>query len=162
LPRCPTFLGECNDELMISEDSDLLVIRDRDARLREYCTNESMNRPRQLFSVKGTVCVLNPFYPSPISYVRIVANSALFLQQPQVYDQLPVSANGAIPDVHITAFVPTINSLLSAGRSDPPTRVLTPRKSVINVVTIILDDSCNKLRSLSSELVGSCGWPCLL
>jgi len=127
LPRCPTFLGECNDELMISEDSDLLVIRDRDARLREYCTNESMNRPKTaLLSQRYGMCAQS-FIPSPISYVRIVANSALFLQQPQVYDQLPVSANGAIPDVHITAFVPTINSLLSAGRSDPPTRVLTPR-----------------------------------
>jgi len=57
-----------------------------------------------------------------------VANSALFLQKPKFDDQLPVSEDVATPDVHIAAFVTAINSLLSAGRSNAPTRVLTPRK----------------------------------
>jgi hypothetical protein len=62
------------------------------------------------------------------------------LQKPKFDDQLPVSADGAIPDVHLTAFLTAIDSLLSAGRSNAPTRVLTPMKSVVNAVSNILDD----------------------
>ena len=69
-----------------------------------------------------------------------LATSALFLQKPRFDDQLPVSADGAIPDVHVTAFLTAIDSLLSAGRGNAPTRVLTPMKSVVNAVTNILDD----------------------
>jgi len=36
--------------------------------------------------------------------------------------------------------VTAINSLLSAARSNVPTRVLIPMKSVVNAVMIILDD----------------------
>jgi len=35
-----------NDELMTSKGSNLVVIRDRDARLKGYGTNASMSRPR--------------------------------------------------------------------------------------------------------------------
>lgn len=42
--------------------------------------------------------------------------------------------------MHLTAFLTAIDSLLSAGRSNAPTRVLTPMKSVVNAVTTILDD----------------------
>jgi protein SPA2 len=42
--------------------------------------------------------------------------------------------------VHLTAFLTAINSLLSAGRSNVPTRVLTPMKSIVNAVMTILDD----------------------
>lgn len=55
-------------------------------------------------------------------------------------DQLPVSSEGGILDIHITAFVSAIDSLLVAGRSNAPTRVLSPMKTVVNAVTNILDD----------------------
>jgi protein SPA2 len=74
------------------------------------------------------------------SHNRTTATSALFLQKPKFDDQLPVSADGGIPDVHLTAFLTAIDSLLSAGRSNAPTRVLTPMKSVVNAVTTILED----------------------
>lgn len=55
-------------------------------------------------------------------------------------DQLPVSADGGVLDVHITAFVSAIDGLLTAGRSNAPTRVLTPMKSVVNAVSAIVED----------------------
>lgn len=69
------------------------------------------------------------------------ATSQLFLQAPNLTeDQLPVSPGGGILDIHVTAFLSAIDSLLTAGRSSAPTRVLTPMKSVVNAVTSILDD----------------------
>jgi protein SPA2 len=56
-------------------------------------------------------------------------------------DQLPVASNGGILDVHMTAFLSAIDSLLTAGRSNAPTKVLTPMKSVVNAVTAITDDT---------------------
>jgi protein SPA2 len=79
-------------------------------------------------------------HPLVFAYVSPPATSALFLQKPKFDDHLPVSADGAIPDVHLTAFLTAIDSLLSAGRGNAPTRVLTPMKSVVNAVTNILDD----------------------
>lgn len=112
-------LSRRNDELMTSKDSDLIVIRDLDVQLKEYKRKYEQAKT-ELRSVKAT--------------------SALFLQKPKFDDQLPVSADGAIPDVHLTAFLTAIDSLLSAGRSNAPTRVLTPMKSIVNAVTTILDD----------------------
>jgi len=131
-------LSRRNDELMTPMDLDLVVIRDRDARLKEYSTNASMSRPRQ--SSQSKVCVVIPSFLPFARFSR--SNSSLFLQKPKFDDQLPFSADGTIPDAHITAFLTAINSLLSAGRSNAPTHVLTPRKSVFNVVTTILDDMC--------------------
>ncbi|KAI0280179.1 hypothetical protein BGY98DRAFT_1095650 [Russula aff. rugulosa BPL654] len=112
-------LSRRNDELMTSKDSDLIVIRDLDAQLKDYKRKYEQAKT-ELRSVKAT--------------------SALFLQKPKFDDQLPVSADGAIPDVHLTAFLTAIDSLLSAGRGNAPTRVLTPMKGVVNAVTNILDD----------------------
>ena len=71
----------------------------------------------------------------------ILVTSQLFLQAPKLNeDQLPVTAEGGILDIHVTAFLSAIDSLLTAGRSSAPTRVLTPMKSVVNAVTSILDD----------------------
>ncbi|KAI9449387.1 hypothetical protein F5148DRAFT_1247904 [Russula earlei] len=122
-------LSRRNDELMTSKDSDLVVIRDLDAQLKEYKRKYEQAKT-ELRSVKAT--------------------SALFLQKPKFDDQLPVSADGVIPDVHITAFLTAIDSLLSAGRSNAPTRVLTPMKSVVNAVTTILDDVRSHSRQHSS------------
>ena len=69
-----------------------------------------------------------------------VATSQLFLQPPKTDDNLPMSPDGAILDVHVTAFVSAVDSLLTAGRSNSPTRVLAPMKAVVNAVTAITDD----------------------
>lgn len=69
-----------------------------------------------------------------------LATSQLFLQAPRTDDQLPVSSDGGVLDIHVTAFVTAIDSLLTAGRSNAPTRVLTPMKAVVNAVTTIVED----------------------
>lgn len=51
-----------------------------------------------------------------------------------------MSSSGLIPDIHITSFLSSIDALLTAGRSNAPTRVLQPMKAVINAVTAITDD----------------------
>lgn len=70
----------------------------------------------------------------------IPATSQLFLQTPRTDDQLPVSPDGGLLDIHVTAFVTAVDSLLTAGRSNAPTRVLTPMKAVVNAVTTIIED----------------------
>jgi protein SPA2 len=55
-------------------------------------------------------------------------------------EQLPVSPDGGILDIHVTAFLSAIDGLLTAGRSSAPTKVLTPMKSVVNAVSMIMDD----------------------
>jgi protein SPA2 len=130
-------LSRRNDELMLSKDSDLIVIRDLDAQLKEYKRKYEQAKT-ELRSMKGLCPHGHTF--AILSHNRTAATSALFLQKPKFDDQLPVSADGAIPDVHLTAFLTAIDSLLSAGRSNAPTRVLTPMKSVVNAVTTILDD----------------------
>ena len=71
-----------------------------------------------------------------------LATSQLFLPPKfdKSEDQLPVSPDGGVLDIHITAFLSAIDSLLTAGRSNAPTRVLTPMKSVVNAVTNIIED----------------------
>jgi len=54
-------LSRRNDELMTSKGSDLVIIHDRDARLKEYSTNASVSSPRQSSS-QSKVCVLIPFF----------------------------------------------------------------------------------------------------
>lgn len=115
-------LSRRNDELMTAKDSDLIVIRDLDQQLKDYKRKYEQAKT-ELRNVKAT--------------------SQLFLQAPRfdkVDDQLPVSADGGILDIHITAFVSAIDGLLTAGRSNAPTRVLTPMKSVINSVTSVIED----------------------
>jgi hypothetical protein len=72
--------------------------------------------------------------------MRYAATSQLFLQAPKFDDQFPYSSDGGILDIHITAFQSAIDSLLTIGRSNSPTRVLQPMKSVVNAVTAIVDD----------------------
>ena len=55
-------------------------------------------------------------------------------------DQLPMSPDGGILDIHVTAFMTATDNLLSAGRSHVPSRVLTPMKAVLNAVSAIIDD----------------------
>jgi len=58
-----------------------------------------------------------------------------------LYDgQLPVSADGAILVMHFTAFLTAVDSLLSAGRSNAPIRVLTSMTLVVPAVANVLND----------------------
>ncbi|KAJ3994146.1 hypothetical protein F5050DRAFT_573423 [Lentinula boryana] len=115
-------LSRRNDELMTAKDSDLVVIRDLDNQLKEYKRKYEQAKT-ELRSVKAT--------------------SQLFLQAPKIdklEDQLPVSSDGGVLDIHVTAFLSAVDGLLTAGRSNAPTRVLSPMKSVVNAVTNIVDD----------------------
>ncbi|KIK09299.1 hypothetical protein K443DRAFT_83444 [Laccaria amethystina LaAM-08-1] len=118
-------LSRRNDELMTAKDSDLVVIRDLDNQLKDYKRKYEQAKT-ELRNVKVT--------------------SQLFLQAPKFdksEDQLPVSSDGGVLDIHITAFLSAIDSLLTAGRSNAPTRVLTPMKTVVNAVTNIIEDVRN-------------------
>ncbi|KAJ7125010.1 hypothetical protein C8R44DRAFT_703005 [Mycena epipterygia] len=115
-------LSRRNDELMTAKDADLVVIRDLDNQLKDYKRKYEQAKT-ELRSVKAT--------------------SQLFLQAPKLdrpEDQLPVSADGGVLDIHVTAFLSAIDGLLTAGRSNAPTRVLTPMKAVVNAVSAIVDD----------------------
>jgi hypothetical protein len=75
--------------------------------------------------------------------VSILAISQFYLSTPKldkVEDQLPVSPDGGILDIHITSFISATDSLLTAGRSNAPTRVLAPMKSVVNSVTNVVEE----------------------
>lgn len=51
-----------------------------------------------------------------------------------------MSPDGGILDIHVTSFLSAIDSLLTAGRSNAPSRVLTPMKAVVNAVAAIIED----------------------
>ena len=51
-----------------------------------------------------------------------------------------MSPEGGLLDIHVTSFVSAIDSLLTAGRSNAPSRVLAPMKAVVNAVTAIIED----------------------
>ncbi|KAF5385935.1 hypothetical protein D9615_002290 [Tricholomella constricta] len=115
-------LSRRNDELMTAKDSDLVVIRELDQQLKDYKRKYEQAKT-ELRNVKAT--------------------SQLFVQAPKfdrAEDQLPVSSDGGVADIHVTAFLSAVDALLTAGRSNAPTRVLTPMKSVVNAVTAIVDD----------------------
>lgn len=69
-----------------------------------------------------------------------VATSQLFLQPPKTENNFPMSSDGGILDIHVTAFVSAVDNLLTTGRGNSPTRVLVPMKTVVNAVTAITDD----------------------
>ncbi|EGO00874.1 hypothetical protein SERLA73DRAFT_87202 [Serpula lacrymans var. lacrymans S7.3] len=112
-------LSRRNDELMTAKDSDLIIIRDLDSQLKDYKRKYEQAKT-ELRSVKAT--------------------SQLFLQAPKSDDQLPMSSDGGLLDIHVTAFVSATDGLLTAARSNAPTRVLTPMKAVVTSVTAIIED----------------------
>ncbi|KIJ15449.1 hypothetical protein PAXINDRAFT_168952 [Paxillus involutus ATCC 200175] len=112
-------LGRRNDELMTAKDADLAVIRDLDNQSKEYKRKYEQAK-NELRSVKAT--------------------SQLFSQAPKMDDQLPVALDGGLVDTHLTAFVSGIDSLLTAGRSNAPTRVLMPMKAVVNSASAVIED----------------------
>lgn len=98
-----------------------------------------MSRLRRNFVVLK-VCTLDTACDSLITNWLVLATSQLFLQAPKTEDQLPVSSDGAILDIHITSFLSGIDTLLTAGRSNAPSRVLSPMKAVVNAVAAIVED----------------------
>lgn len=112
-------LGRRNDELMAGKEADLALIRDLDSQLKEYKRRYEQAKT-ELRSVKAT--------------------SQLFTQTPRMDDQLPVAQDGGLLDIHVTAFISSIDSLLAAARSNAPTRVLTPMKAVVTSTSAIIDD----------------------
>ncbi|KAH8087889.1 hypothetical protein BXZ70DRAFT_540058 [Cristinia sonorae] len=112
-------LSRRNDELMAAKDADHVVIREMDAQLKEYKRKYEQAKT-ELRSMKAT--------------------SQLFLPTPKTDDQWPVSSEGGLLDIHVTAFLSAVDGLLTAGRSNAPTRVLTPMKAVVNTVTYIVED----------------------
>lgn len=131
-------LSRRNDELMRAKDSDLVIIRDLDQQLKDYKRKYEQAKT-ELRSVKGQIhCSCLKFTSH-----HLLATSQLYVQSPKydkAEDQLPVSSDGGVLDIHITAFLTAVDALLAAGRSNAPTRVLMPMKSVVNAVTAILDD----------------------
>ena len=108
-----TELSRRNDELMASKDSDLAVIRELDSQLKEYKRKYEQAKT-ELRSVKG-MCPIIVRPPIPIS-PAVVATSQLFLQAPKTDDQLPVSPDGGLLDIHVTAFQSSVDNLLSVAR----------------------------------------------
>jgi len=134
-----TELSRRNDELMTAKDADLAVIRDLDAQCKDYKRKYELAKT-ELRGLKG-LCSLARYKGVSLLKTRIhVATSQLFLQPPKTDDSLPMSPDGAMLDIHVTAFVSAVDSLLTAGRSNSPTRVLVPMKAVVNAVTAITDD----------------------
>ncbi|KAF8141300.1 hypothetical protein EV363DRAFT_1150957 [Boletus edulis] len=112
-------LGRRNDELMTAKDADLAVIRDLNNQLKEYKRKYELAKT-ELRSVKAT--------------------SQLHTPAPKTDDQMPTASDGGLLDIHVTAFVSGIDSLLTAGRSNAPTRVLMPMKAVVNATSAIIED----------------------
>lgn len=131
-------LSRRNDELMTSKDSDLVVIRDMDIQLKDYKRKYEQAKT-ELRSLKGALSSLVLVHEHGLTASH-TATSQIFLQTPKFDEQLPMSQDGGIPDIHVTAFLTAIDNLLSAGRSNAPTRVLTPMKAVVNAVSAIVDD----------------------
>ena len=136
-----TDLGRRNDELMTAKDADFAVIRDLDSQLKEYKRKYELAKT-ELRSVKG-------WFPCTSSRTRLIsgthhsilATSQLHTQPPpKMDDQMPMTSDGGLVDIHVTAFVSGIDSLLAAGRTSAPTRVLIPMKAVVNSATAIIED----------------------
>ena len=134
-------LSRQNDELIKSKDSDSILIRDLGNQLKEYKRKYEQAKT-ELRSVKGKNISLNTLSHTESFFPLLLVTSQLFLPPKfdKTEDQFPISPDGVVLDIHITAFQSAIDDLLTAGRSSAPTRVLTPMKSVVNAVTNIIED----------------------
>ncbi|GJJ08537.1 hypothetical protein Clacol_002755 [Clathrus columnatus] len=114
-------LSNRNEELLAARDKDNNIIRDLNSQMKEYKRKYEQAKT-ELRSLKAT--------------------SQLYHQLPKqsVDDQLPVTSAGGLIDIHVTAFLSSIDLLLAAGRSPMPSRVYAPMKAVINAVHAILED----------------------
>jgi hypothetical protein len=116
-------LSRRNDDLLAEKDNDMASIRELDIQLREYKRKYEQAKT-ELRSSRAT--------------------SQLYMQgvkQDRSVDQLPVSPDGGLLDIHVTAFLSGIDSLLTAGRSNAPSSVLSPMKSIVHAATSLIDDA---------------------
>lgn len=127
-------LATRNEELLSSKNADLATIQDLEEQVADY----RKKYERAKTELRG-----------------LKATSQLFLQnlqKPKSDDHLPTSSTGAIQDVHVTAFQSAADNLLTAGRSDSPSRVLSPMKAVVDAVSAIIEDARSyDLRQRSPE-----------
>ena len=147
-----TDLSRRNDELMIAKDADLAVIRDLNAQCKDYKRKYELAKT-ELRGLKGRFSPWSPRSVRPFNAKIHIATSQLFLQPPKTDDNFPVSPDGAILDVHVTAFLSAVDRLLTDGRSNSPTRVLVPMKDVVNAVAAVIDDLIKFERSPRSHQV---------
>ncbi|KAG8849964.1 component of the polarisome [Tulasnella sp. 330] len=113
-------LARRNDELLEEKDADLAVIHS--------LTNQLSDSKRKYEHAKTELR-------------KFRATSQLFhVATPKSDDSLPMADNGGILDIHVDAFQTAIDSLLSVTRSNNPSGVFTPMRSVVTAVTTITDD----------------------
>ncbi|KZV84365.1 hypothetical protein EXIGLDRAFT_842250 [Exidia glandulosa HHB12029] len=118
-----------NDALIEEKDQDAATIRDLDSQVKEYKRKYEQAKT-ELRGFKAT--------------------SQLFLQaQSFSDDQLPVTQDGVLLDIHVTAFQSAIDSVLTTGRSSAPSGVLQPMKSVVDAVSALLDDVAKSAQAQS-------------
>ncbi|EJD46966.1 hypothetical protein AURDEDRAFT_113582 [Auricularia subglabra TFB-10046 SS5] len=114
-------LSARNDELMSEKDEDARTIAELDQLSKEYKRKYEQAKT-ELRSFKAT--------------------SQLFVQaQSYSDDQLPLSADGVLLDIHVTAFQSAMDDLLTTGRGNAPTKVLQPMKAVIDAVSALIEDA---------------------
>ncbi|KAI0833898.1 hypothetical protein BC628DRAFT_1414605 [Trametes gibbosa] len=106
-------LSRRNDELLASRDNDHATIRDLDIQVKDYKRTYEQAKT-ELRSVKAV--------PTTAKGGRSTARIR------------------GLVDIHVTAFVSSIDSLLTAVRSNAPTRVLQLMKNVVNTVTAVGED----------------------
>lgn len=64
----------------------------------------------------------------------------MFVTAPRNEDHLPASKNGALADIHVTAFQTAVDGLITAARSTSPTSTLGAMKPVIHAIADISQD----------------------
>jgi hypothetical protein len=134
-----TELSIRNDELIQAREDDMATIRSLGTRADDF--RKKYERAKtELRSMKGSgpfSCAL-----TRCSWTSAVTSQLFAHSVPRSgdADRLPVSVDGLIADVHITAFLSAVDDLLNAGRSPAPTAVLAPTKAVVNALHIIIDD----------------------
>ncbi|KAG8904620.1 component of the polarisome [Tulasnella sp. 403] len=113
-------LAQRNDELLADKDADQTAIYNLTSQLKDY-KRKYEHAKTELRNFKAT--------------------SQLFaIQTPKSEDALPLSENGGISDIHVNAFQTSVDSFLSAARSNPPSGVIAPMRNIVNAVAAIADD----------------------
>ena len=105
-----------NEELSSEKDADQATIENLNHQVKDYKRKYEQAKT-ELRNVKGM------FIPKMLQSILLlnlpcfIATSQLFLQQtPKAEDSLPVAENGAILDIHVTAFQSATDSLLMVAR----------------------------------------------
>ncbi|KAF8331355.1 uncharacterized protein EI90DRAFT_2972490 [Cantharellus anzutake] len=110
------------EQMMEDKDADMTLIQTLTEQVKEYKRKYEQAKT-ELRNMKAT----SQLFSGP--------------QVPKVdARRIPISENGVIADIHVTAFQGAIDTLLSLARSDNPGNVLMSMKAVVNAVATITDD----------------------